>query len=431
LEKESLDINAVAEASGIISGEVVLNQLVMKLMKLVVTNAGAERGHLLLHKEGDLQLVATNYMNKDTTIYDQPEKLNDNMNFANTIVNYVFHTREAVVLGEAFRKGEFTKDNYMADNQPLSILCLPIVYQGKLTGVLYLENNQATYVFTKERILLLNLLASQAAISIENAYLYANLEAKAEERTKLLNEANQSLTMANESLAQSEQLRRRLLSNISHDLRSPIATIQGYVNAIFDGLVKSPEQQRHYLRVIKKRLASLNSLVQDLFDLAHFESGTAHLSLDLIPIDQLFIHLCNQFELEIKQAGLDYDWHLPAIDEKYYPLVEADAGRIEQVISNLVSNAVKHTEQGKIRIHLSFRQKNEVIFSVEDEGTGIAESDIPYVFDRFFTKNKGKQGSGLGLAISKEIIAGHNGRIWVTSEKGKGSIFSFSLNTYQ
>lgn len=117
--------------------------------------------------------------------------------FSEAIVHYVANTKEVVVLDDAMNQGEFTKDHFIKQTEAKSILCLPIVYHRKLTGILYLENNQSTNVFTRERVVLLTLLASQVAISIENAYLYANLETTVEERTALLHAANEKLKNAN------------------------------------------------------------------------------------------------------------------------------------------------------------------------------------------------------------------------------------------
>ncbi|MEC5423105.1 trifunctional serine/threonine-protein kinase/ATP-binding protein/sensor histidine kinase [Virgibacillus sp. C22-A2] len=431
-EQESLDINAIFEATGVISDEVILKQLLKKLMQIVVINAGAERAYLLLNKDEELHLAATNHMNEEIKLYEQPEQLKGKMKFPETLINYVVNTKEAVVLGEASQEGQFTDDSYIARQNSKSILCLPIMYQQGLTGILYLENSQATHVFTKERIALLTLLASQAAIAIENAYLYENLEAKVAERTKSLNKANQNLALANSSLAQSDELRRQMLSNISHDLRSPISTIRGYVDAILEGVVDGPEQQWNYMQVIKRRLTLLNSLVQDLFDLAQLESGHVTFAKDIVPVDQLFKHLCNQFELEVKQAGLDYQWIIPTYTSEDYPLVEVDVRRIEQVMNNLVSNAIKHTEKGEIRVKLSLEKLGEAIITVEDQGSGILSADIPYVFERFYTKTSSikEHGHGLGLAISKQIIELHKGDIWVDSEEGAGAKFSFSIKTF-
>ncbi|MDY7044647.1 ATP-binding sensor histidine kinase [Virgibacillus sp. M23] len=429
MEKESLNVNAIFEAASVISREIKWNRLLQQLMNLVVKNAGAEKAFLILNYPGELKLAAA-YEEEKVSIYEKTKSIDGQKNFSVSLVHYVASSMEPVVLGEAFKKGGFLNDNYIKENQVRSILAIPIVYQQKLTGVLYIENNKASYVFTQDSIVLLTLLASQAAISIENAYLYGSLEAKVEERTNLLHKANQNLIQANDSLAKSKEMRRKLLSNISHDLRSPIATIQSYVNAILDGTVDEDEKKLSYLQVIKKRLFSLNRLVQDLFDLAQLEAGNLDFSMEIVSLRQLFKHLCHLFELDVTQAGLRYQWNFNTMPEQEL-LVEVDVKRIEQVMTNLVANAIKHTKKGEIRIRLTVIDKQAII-TVEDEGSGIPASEIAYVFERFYTNNSDKQmrGHGLGLSISKEIINCHKGEIWVESEEGVGSKFHFSLNVF-
>ncbi|WP_226037828.1 ATP-binding sensor histidine kinase [Aquibacillus saliphilus] len=432
MENQSLDINTIFEAAGVISGEIILTKLLKKLMHIVLTSAGGEHAHLFLTRDGGLQLAASSYMNGDVLVHENNEQSSDLRNYSEPLVHYVAHTKEAIVLADAARKGVFTEDRYISEKLAKSVLCLPIIYQQNVTGVLYLENNQATDVFTNDSIALLTMLASQAATSIENAYLYANLEDKISSRTMMLNEANRNLTEVNKSLFESEQLRSKLLSNISHDLRSPIATIQGYVDAILNGLVDNSEQQMNYIHVIKRRITLLNNLVQDLFDLAQLESGNTSFSMEIVPVDQLFNQLCSQFELEINKAGLNYQFEIDPYSEEDFPVVEVDIQRIEQVLDNLVSNAIKNSEKGTIQISLSLENTSEAIFSVEDQGSGIKASEIAYVFDRFYTNynQKKQQGHGLGLSIVKEIIEAHNGKIWVNSKEGSGATFSFSLKVF-
>lgn len=289
-----------------------------------------------------------------------------------------------------------------------------------------MENNHSTHVFTHERLNFLTFITSQAAVSIVNAYLYADLEAKVDKRTALLNETNQQLTEVNQQLNNSKEKMKHLLSNVSHDLQSPIAVVQGYVRAILDGLVDDPVKQTEYLQIINNRIGGLDKLIKDLFDLSKLESGNMHFSMEAIPVDQLYEHFCNMFTLEIRQAGLEFNGRIEADVSDQYPLVEVDVMRLEQVMTNLVSNAIKHTDIGTIEIALTILDANEVIFTVKDQGTGISKSDIHYVFDRYYTKSRG-QGNGLGLAISEEIILCHNGRLWVESKEQKGTTFYFSL----
>jgi signal transduction histidine kinase len=425
-------MDAIFETAAVVSDEVNLNQLLRKLMQIVVTNAGAEHAFLLLNQEKELRLAATNRLNEEIMVYDHPEIINEHMGFSLSIVHYTVNTEEAVVLDNAAKNGKFINDKFVEKKKAKSILCLPIIYRRRLTGILYLGNNQSSAVFNEERLQLLTWIAAQAAISIENAYLYRNLESKVEERTTLLNEVNQSLLKANQSLTESKEMRRQLLANISHDIHSPIATIQGYVDAILEGVAGSPAQQKEFLQVIKRRLNSLSGLVDDLFELARLESGKASITKEIVPLGQLFNQLCSVYEIEMKQAGLKYEWNSPNFEQAEQPLVEVDIQRIEQVMNNLIGNAMNYTESGKISIHLSLENKEKAVISVMDQGSGIPPAELPYVFDRFYTKrNKSKkEGNGLGLAISREIIIAHGGHIWVESEEGKGTNFSFALNVF-
>ncbi len=424
--KESLDTKAVFEAARVISSEVVLNQLISRLMNIVLTYAGAEHVSFLLPEDNKLELVAYNKINGSVEIFKQPQPLEHHSCVSSAIAYYVVNTREAVVLDYAAEQGPFIESRYIQKTQAKSVLCLPIINQDRLVAVLYMENNKSTHVFTHERLSFLTFLVSQAAVSIVNAYLYADLEEKVRKRTALLNETNQRLTKVNQQLNNSKEKMKHLLSNVSHDLQSPVAVVQGYVSALLDGLVDDPVKQKEYLQIIKNRIGGLDKLIKDLFDLSKLESGNMNFSMEAIPVDQLYEHFCNMFTLEIQQAGLDFNQRIEADFTEEYPLVEVDVMRLEQVMTNLVTNAIKHTDTGTIEIALTISDANEVIFAVRDEGIGISKSDIPYVFDRYYTKSRG-QGNGLGLAISEEIILCHKGRLWVDSKEKKGTIFYFSL----
>jgi PAS domain S-box-containing protein len=173
----TLDLAAVMKASHTISGEIVLQRLLARLMKIVMETAGAQKGFLILEKESQLVIEATALVGKVQTevevLQSIPVEMSHNLSVA--VVNYVARTHESVVLNDAARKGPFTADSYIVVHQPHSILCAPLINQGNLNGILYLENNLASDAFTPDRLELLQLLSAQAAISIENARLYAGL----------------------------------------------------------------------------------------------------------------------------------------------------------------------------------------------------------------------------------------------------------------
>ncbi|MEJ1936288.1 GAF domain-containing protein, partial [Nostoc sp. NIES-2111] len=170
------DLATVIKASQALSGEIVLEKLLAKLMQIVLENAGAETGFLLLEKAGKLYIEASGSYKQEEITINQKTSVESLQNLPMSIINYVYRTQENILINDATHEGAFTTDSYIIKHQPKSILCTPIVNQGKLIGILYLENNLIKGAFTTERVEILQLLSSQAAISLENARLYDDLE---------------------------------------------------------------------------------------------------------------------------------------------------------------------------------------------------------------------------------------------------------------
>jgi len=168
----ALDLNSFVKASQAISGEIVLDILLTKMMQIIIENAGAEKVYLLLDKEGDWVIEATGTVDEVAVLSSIP--LNTKL-LPLTMINYVARTKKSVVLGNAAREGDFIRDEYIASNTPKSVLCTPLIQQGKLVGILYLENNLASGAFTTDRVEVLQLLSSQAAIALNNALLYTQV----------------------------------------------------------------------------------------------------------------------------------------------------------------------------------------------------------------------------------------------------------------
>ncbi|HLP89937.1 MAG TPA: AAA family ATPase [Nostocaceae cyanobacterium] len=191
---EILDLTTIIKASQALAGEIILSKLLAKLMKIMIENAGAEKGFLLLHSHDRWVIEAIASINSpEMTILksiplDSIDASTQTPLVSTAITNYVARTQENLVINDAVHEGQFTRDPYIIATQPKSILCIPLLHQGKLNGILYLENNLATGAFTTERVQLLNILSSQAAISIENSRLYTTLEQKVEERTQELSQ---------------------------------------------------------------------------------------------------------------------------------------------------------------------------------------------------------------------------------------------------
>lgn len=268
-----------------------------------------------------------------------------------------------------------------------------------------------------------------------------SLEQKIVERTLELEVSNLDLERKNVELARMEAARRHLLSNISHELRTPMTAIQGYAEAIVGGVLNDPDKQKRYFRMILDKTLGLNRLVQDLFELSKLESRRSNMSLQMVDAEPWISRVCDKYGTDIRQAGLGFQCDfLPAEERLRSTSLVMDPDRIDQVLTNLVFNAIHHSDKGDT-ISLGFilvdsvRQGEvsvEMIVQVRDTGSGITPEGLPHVFERFYRDNRDdgpatNQGSGLGLAISKEIVEYHEGRIWAESELDKGSVFYFTL----
>ncbi|MEH1830144.1 MAG: AAA family ATPase [Nostoc sp.] len=218
---QDLDLETVIQAAQAISGEIVLERLLEKLLQLAIENAGAQKGYLLLNHSSELRIEAAGHIiDRDIEIIVETRPLTATQ-LPISIVNYVQRTRENLVLRDAVQEGLFTADPYIFQTQPRSILCAPILNQGNLSGILYLENTLATDTFTSARLTVLNVLSAQAAIALENASFYRTLEQKVEDRTADLAQANQEIILLNQRL-QSENLRMSTELDVTRQLQRMI-----------------------------------------------------------------------------------------------------------------------------------------------------------------------------------------------------------------
>ncbi|MFC4809449.1 ATP-binding protein [Paenibacillus sp. GCM10023250] len=281
-------------------------------------------------------------------------------------------------------------------------------------------------------------------VSNELRELNAHLEERIEERTVALSEVNASLAQTNRDLERSETSRRQLMTNISHDLRTPITLLQGYLEAFQDGVVKTEEQQQRYIRMMLGKLGGLNRLIRDLFELTKLEAGQTRFDFGEVPLGQWIRQVHDLYEIDIISSGLRFSCdylsdNVPAegqareIEQQNRIRLSLDLSRMDQVMANIIYNAIKHTPRGG-EITLSFyfeASTNRVIVTVSDTGGGIDEEHLPFIFDRFYkieaSRNSADGGSGLGLAIAKEIVEAHGGTIGAVSAKDKGTMIWFML----
>jgi len=230
-----------------------------------------------------------------------------------------------------------------------------------------------------------------------------------------------------DELKKLEAFRREFIADVSHELKTPIFAAQGFVHTLLDGAVNDKAVRSKFLKKAAKSLDGLDMLVQDLLTLSHIETGQIKMHFESIDMYKLTEEVFEQFEEKADKK--DIKLKLDGDQRKVW--VYADWQRISQVVTNLVSNAIKHSHDGAdVTVSFDIGKKN-VTTSIQDEGDGIAPEHLPRIFERFYrvdkSRSREKGGTGLGLAIVKHILDGHNTKPEVESVLGKGSVFSFKL----
>ncbi len=227
------------------------------------------------------------------------------------------------------------------------------------------------------------------------------------------------------NLSEQEKLRQNMVSDISHELRSPLSNIRGYLEGLKDGVLE-PDKEVFDSLYQESRL--LERLVEDLHDLSMAEAGRLDLDKQKVSLEDLINEAVDSVRKSAEKKDLDLK-----IDIRDSLVAELDPERVGEVLRNLLSNAIRHSEEGKQVVVKARDEGEDLVVSVEDSGEGIPEEDIPHVFDRFYrvdkSRNRSTGGSGLGLTIAREIVEAHGGEIWVESVEGEGSTFSLSLPT--
>ena len=226
-----------------------------------------------------------------------------------------------------------------------------------------------------------------------------------------------------------EEARRGLITAVSHDIRTPLASMRVMIEAIADGVASDPETVDRYVRALEREVVSLGKLVDDLFELARLDAGDVHLRLEPTPIGALIAETLDAMAAQASRSAVSLQARL----DPRVPAVLLDPARIQRVIYNLVQNAIRHTPaDGTIVVEVLDRGA-DVQVNVRDTGEGIPPADLPHVFDRFYRGDRARArdgeaiGAGLGLAIARRLVEAHRGRIWVVQPPEGGSVFSFVL----
>ncbi len=230
-----------------------------------------------------------------------------------------------------------------------------------------------------------------------------------------------------------EKENRELISNISHDLKTPITAVKGYVEGIMDGAADTPEKMDRYVRTIYNKTNEMDHLINELTFYSKIDTNRIPYTFSKLNVEDYFEDCSEEVGLELETRGIELVY---ANYVEKDVMVIADGEQIRRVIHNIISNAIKYMDKPKGIIQIRIKDVGDFIqIEIEDNGKGIGPKDLPYIFDRFYrtdvSRNSSKGGSGIGLSIVKKILEDHGGKVWATSRLGIGTIMYFVLRKYQ
>jgi predicted ATPase/signal transduction histidine kinase len=424
----ALDLGTVIKAGEVIASEIVLDSLLTKLLAIAIENAGAQRGVLVLEREGRLTIEVARDGDETTVV---SEVVDYSRRASATVINYVYRSEKSLVLSASTADQHFDGDPYLVENQTRSVLCIPLIAQAKLSGILYLENNLTEGAFTAERLETLQLLSTQMASALENARLYREIENEVAQRTEELRQTNQQLrqTLSELQSTQAQLLQSKkmadlggLAAGVAHELNSPVGALTSSADVtarclaqITEALeqAESLEQCRDNPR-LARALTTLEGLRVNISgscarigeiagSLAGF-AGLDRASLRLVDIRQ---GLRSALTLLTPQLGerIEVQAELEEVPE-----ILCNPSDLNQVWMNLLKNAAEAIEvRGTIRVR-TCAEGDRVRVEIEDDGRGMSPEQLASLFDFQFA-NSTRVHLGMGLKVAYAIVEQHGGTL--------------------
>jgi signal transduction histidine kinase len=471
---EALDLATILKAFQSLSSEIELEKLLSTLLQVILESAGADKCALLMPKGSRWVIEALSQLEQPNVIL-RSLPFDDGQIVPVTLINRVKNTLSLAVIENAVVDPTLAADPYMLHHSPKSVLCAPILNQGKLIGILYLENNLTVGAFTSDRLQVLKLLTTQVAISLENAQLYQKLEdyshtleQKVEERTqKLTEKATQlestldKLYSTQAQLIQSEKMSGlgQLVAGIAHEINNPINFIYGNLEPAGEYVASLIELNNLYQQLYPQPLPGIAEKMADIeleFLVDDLQNLLKSMRVGADRIRQIVLSLRNFSRLDESEmkpvdihSGIDstlliLQHRLPsnskhpeiAVIQKYgqLPLVNCYASALNQVFMNIINNAIDALEssdtncQPTIIIQTELRETNKILIRIADNGIGMSESVQNKIFNPFFTTKSVGSGTGLGLSTSYSIVVEkHGGQLSCTSAPGEGTEFIIEI----
>ncbi|MEE8484443.1 MAG: ATP-binding protein [Nitrospinota bacterium] len=407
MEKRLKTLRTVNRVGAIISSQLTLRELTQAVVEHLGKVLSTDRVNLVLFnaREQMLEFIAT-FLSGEEGKSEQPEvyPLSDGMN------SWVVNNRRPLLIKED-TKAECEKRGIRHGGKPAkSWLGVPMIHNGKMVGVLSVQSYTEPNLYDKTSVEMLNLVAGQVAVAVENARLY-------------------------EATAWREKEKQKLYYSLTHDLLSLVTPVAGYGTVIqrmdSDELVK---RKTDIGMSIEKSANRITQFVEDILTFAKIQSGSLTINTGAVNLYNIIdVSVSNFFsELNMRKLSLFVEGEKDTHDlSSRFPkrLVNCDMAQIERVLNNCMQNAVKHAAS---RVELTTREDGgEVLCKIFDDGEGMPKELVPKVFDEYYQMDHGKKGVGLGLPSVKRIVEQHGGKVWVETDKGKGFAFNFSLPAYK
>ncbi|RAP33884.1 hypothetical protein DID75_01190 [Candidatus Marinamargulisbacteria bacterium SCGC AG-410-N11] len=421
------DINSLIKASQTISHEININHLFTKTIKLFCEYSGAQRGTLVLGNQNNWSIKSTFADSEINLIQTQTNQV------SKYIVNYVFRKNKPIIIEKADTDHFFNHDSYILTFKPKSIICIPLTYQGKTEGVIFLENYLMYFAFSESQIPLLQVLCTQTAISIHNAFLYKQNKDLIENlETRVAEQVNQIKKVENEKLI-SQQIAEKanhqatfanLTRGIAHEIRNPMNMILSGMDLIMESY-DDKKTAFLYFEQVKKSIIRLSKVMKTMLEYGHPVSENRSLTNINELIQDTLIVASGEFKSRYIKISTDLT---------DTPKVCIDKSSISQVLFNILLNAIQAINQnGSIHISSTVSQfKNSrlelipsIKISIKDSGKGIPQDVLDKIFDPFFTTKQ--KNSGLGLSIVFRVIEEHQGHINVDTKENEFTNFSFYI----
>ncbi len=407
LERRANELAVVAEVSATAATVLDIDQLLQTVADLTKERFNLYHAHVYLFDAEHNNLVLAAGAGEIGQIM-KAEGRRINASSPRSLVAQAARTRQAVVVNDVFDDDNFLPNPLLPETR--SEMAVPMIVGDQLIGVLDVQSDEVGR-FDDEEVRIKTALANQIAVAVQNARLYQQQVQTAEQARKL------------------DRLKNEFLASMSHELRTPLNSIIGYAEVMIDGVDgELPEEAIEDVQAIHESGKHLLSMINDILDLAKIEAERLELDREPTELAEAVDEVQRITAILVKDKPVRLSSSLPA----NLPTLDADRIRLRQILNNLMSNAVKFTNEGEVRVVAQHVPDDKVVMiSVEDTGIGIAPEHLGEVFEQFRqvdgSSSRRAGGTGLGLAITKRLVEMHGGRIWVESELGKGSKFKFTI----